>query len=244
MKKIITLLLVSFWMTPAITQTDEQTALTKQLDSLNQPIAKTWSIGIGFGVMSVPSVQVQYRFLNRFIVQGSYDLAAYNIKNIVKEVAGYPISFDFSPRLSKWTAQVFIQPLPVSWLHLQAGVAIFPNKTLTTKITTSDTIRFAGITILPGAVGNTKLTLGYNTSISPYLGVALGRPIPIRKHSVCFSAGAYYGGKFKLKTLEIDSPILTKENEENLPILERNLNRLPGHYRLIPDIKISWMYTL
>jgi hypothetical protein len=200
-----------------------------------------WSIGIGVGVTSLPSLQCTYRWNEHWAIRGEYDYLGYGYKDIpVKAKA----AIDIETRMSRFVFMAHYMPFKTDKWGILAGIAIFPSKTVAGTLHLADTLFLSEAVISPDVLGTGELRLGYTTVFAPYLGLTIGRPIPAHKNSWRLDIGAYYGGKFAVKALNIDSNVFLKENESNASVLERNFNRLPIYYRIIPDIKIVWTHAL
>jgi hypothetical protein len=220
------------------------TAQSKEVPAFQPPDTPTWSLGIGVGVTSLPSVQLTYRLRENLAIRGEYDYMGYKYELMPLQIKGVHAALDIEMRMSRWVVMVHYTPFQTKRIGLMAGIAVFPSKTVTGTLHLTDTLTFGEAVITPEVLGTGALRLGYATAFAPYLGFTIGRPIPAHKQSWRLDIGAYYGGKFAVKALTIDSNVFLKENESNASILERNFNRLPMYYRVIPDVKIAWVYSL
>jgi hypothetical protein len=208
------------------------------------PSLKQWSLGIGVGMTALPSLQATYRLSTHWAVRGEYDYMGYQYQAYPLKIRNTKASVDIEARLSRFVLMAHYTPFKADWIGITAGMAVFPRKTIAGTLHLADTLYFQEAVITPEVLGTGRLRLGFATPFAPYLGVTLGRPIPLNKSSWRLDAGAYYGGHFAVKELSVDSSLFLKENEENATVLERNFNRLPVFYRLIPDVKIAWVYAL
>lgn len=201
-----------------------------------------WSLGIGVGITTLPSLQTTYRFQKRWAIRAGYDYLSYD--KTAWSVAQDKVSLDVQVRMSKFVFLAHYLPFHTEKFGILTGFAFFPNKNLAGTLRLAQDILVNKVTITPSAVGTAFLKLGYSTPFAPYLGMTFGRPVPIGKTGWRFDIGAYYTGAFDLKQLTIDSNIFLQENESNIGVLERNLNQLPLFYRLIPDLKVVWVCRL
>jgi hypothetical protein len=212
--------------------------------ALEPTAPKKWSIGIGVGVTSLPSLQCTYRQSEHIAIRGEYDYLGYGYKDIPFQVKTVNAAFDIQIRMSRFVLMAHYMPFKTDKWGILAGVAVFPSKTVVGTLHLADTLFVKEAIITPEVLGTGQLRLGYATVFAPYLGITIGRPIPVHKNSWRVDIGAYYGGKFAVKELNIDSNVFVKDNESNASVLERNFNRLPVYYRFIPDVKVSWTRSL
>jgi hypothetical protein len=215
-----------------------------QSDTFPQTDAPTWSIGVGAGVTSLPSLQCTYAWKSQLAIRGEYDYMGYQYNAYPFKVRNTNASIDLETRLSRFVVMAHYTPFRTKNMGFLAGFAVFPKKTVSGTLHLVDTLWVGEAVITPEVLGTGQLRLGYRTVFAPYFGITIGRPIPAHKNGLRLDIGAYYGGKFAVKELNIDSNIFLEENESNATVLERNFNRLPMYYRLIPDIKLVWTHSL
>ncbi|MEN9611541.1 MAG: hypothetical protein RLZZ628_2355 [Bacteroidota bacterium] len=220
------------------------TAQSKGTPALQSPNAPAWSLGIGVGVTSLPSVQLTYRLQDKIAIRGEYDYMGYNYGGLPLQIKGAKAALDIEMRLSRFVLLAHYTPFEAKRIGFTAGIAVFPSKTVTGTLHLADTLVFGEAIVTPDVLGTGQLKLGYATAFAPYLGFTIGRPIPAHQQSLRLDIGAYYGGKFAVKALKIDSNVFLKENESNASVLERNFNRLPSYYRMIPDVKLAWTIAI
>ncbi len=229
--------------TMSTAQTVVPISASAQVTAETAPSQK-WSVGIGVGVTSLPSVQLTYRQNKHLAIRGEYDYLGYGYKDIPFQLKKVNATVDVQTRMSRFVFMAHYMPFKTENCGILAGIAVFPSKTVVGTLRLADTIFLSEAVITPEVLGTGQLRLGYATVFAPYLGITIGRPIPAHKNSWRFDIGAYYGGKFAVKELNIDSNVFGKENESNAAVLERNFNRLSVYYRFIPDIKVSWTHSL
>lgn len=223
--------------------------ITLQAVCIGQPIAvdttrpfPKWSLGVGVGITTLPSLQTTYHFRKRWSLRAGYDYMRYDQTNW--KLAEGKIAMDIAIRMSRFVLLAHYQPFRTEKFGIIAGIAFFPTKTITTTFHLAQNINWSGYLFTPAAIGTGLFKLGYQQPFAPYIGLTWGRPVPVSTSGWRFDVGSYYGGAFQLKQLTINSKIFLKENEANIGVLERNLNQLPFFYRLIPDLKIAWVYRL
>ena len=220
------------------------TAQTEATSALQSSNAHPWSLGIGVGVTSLPSVQLTYRLQENIAIRGEYNYMGYNYVGLPLQIKTAKAALDIETRLSHFVLMAHYTPFEPKWIGFTAGIAVFPSKTVTGTLHLTDTLVFGEAIVTPDVLGTGRLRLGYATCFAPYLGFTIGRPIPAHKQGLRLDIGAYYGGKFAVKALKIDSNVFLKENESNASVLERNFNRLPLYYRMIPDVKLVWTIAI
>ena len=199
----------------------------------------SWSLGVGVGITTLPSLQATYRFQKRWALRAEYNYMGYNQSSL--KLAQGRVNADVQVRLSRWALVGHYLPFRTENFGILVGLAAFPNKTVATTFSLAQKIQVDRLLITPAAVGTGFFKLGCQHNFAPYIGITFGRPVPVGASGLRLDLGTYYGGAFDFKQLTIDSKIFLKENEANIGVLERNFNRLPFYYRLIPDLKMVWV---
>lgn len=110
--------------------------------------------------------------------------------------------------------------------RLMAGALYGLNNYLTTTIYFRDNFQLNDYELTPDRVGQITGHYYTNSSLYPYVGLGLGRSIPKRRISLSLELGGYFRGA---PQIDISSTGLLEDNEQNGPVLEKNLSALKWH---------------
>jgi hypothetical protein len=238
---------------PVEKPTAKQAAEPQKTDSLlTAAFAPKMAIGLNVGLFNAPGLDFAYQFAPRWAARISFGYMSHSITD-------YP--YDYSTRQSDGTTRTttFLIDGKLNMdnvnlsgeynlgkkgrFRLMGGVMFFPKKNVQVGGSVNTSFKFNEIDVTPEDIGSGIVTLGYASKISPFIGFGVGRLFPRKRLNLSFDLGVAYMGDFKVG-IDVDPGMITKRNEENAPVFERNLNKniqnklLPtGNLRLAYRIK-------
>jgi hypothetical protein len=204
-----------------------------ELDSLkNANAMKHLSIGISAGVANVPGIDVAYKFLPHFTLRVGYGYLDYQKNNFrydinTTDVAGAPVTKSLSVSVgayfSNLSGLIEYSVGQKGRFRIIAGAAVFPQKKLTLSGEMLTEVPLNAVLLQPSDLGSGGAEISFAQKASPYLGFGIGRSTPRRRLNLSLDLGAYYMGDYRVK-ININPGVILKENEQNGPIIEKNLN--------------------
>jgi hypothetical protein len=211
------------------------------------PFQKSKAIGLNVGLLNAPGVEFAYKFAPHWAARISYGYMSYGVNNFsyttTSTTAGTPTSLLINAKANFDNINLAGEYSvgKKGRLRLIGGVAFFPKKTIEAGGSLTSSFKFNDVTITPEDIGSGTVTLGYSTKISPYLGIGIGRLIPRKRLNISFDMGAYYSGNYKVN-IDVKPGVILESNEDNAPIIERNLN--DALYKVIPSFNFRIAYKL
>jgi hypothetical protein len=202
-------------------------------DSLKRANAvKHWSLGISGGLVNVPGFDLAYKFRSHWTARLGYGYLDYGVTNYKYDIkstdaAGVVSSKTFSisaaAHLSNISGLIEYGIGPKGRFRLIGGAAYFPQKNFTASGEMLTEFELSAVTLRPADLGSGGIEVGFAQKISPYVGFGIGRTTPRRRLNLSLDFGAYYMGDYRIK-INVNPGIILKENEENGPVIEKNLN--------------------
>ncbi len=215
--------------------TDSLKKIAQQVrrDSLKRADAvRHWSLGISGGLVNVPGFDLAYKFHSHWTARLGYGYLDYGVTNYKYDIkstdaAGIVSSKTFllnaAANFSNISGLIEYGVGPKGRFRLIGGAAYFPKKNFTVSGEMLTEFELSAVTLRPSDLGSGGIEVGFAQKISPYLGFGIGRTTPRRRLNLSIDFGAYYMGDYRIK-INVNPGIILKENEENGPIIERNLN--------------------
>lgn len=181
---------------------------------VSKPLSNKFYLRLGLNYMDF-SVRNFETNLNRFEYYASVDM---DVRHSNLELLG---------ELSVWK----------DWFRLVGGAALFLSNDFNGKVGLADNFPLNDIELTPEEIGFMTGTLSFRSRVSPYVGIALGNPIPLGKLSLGLDLGVYYKGR---PTLDLDATSLLRTNVLNAEVLERNIDV----YRWWPVLNLRIAYGI
>jgi hypothetical protein len=222
------------------------------LDSLkNANALRHLSLGVSAGVTNLPGLDLAYKFLPHFTLRvgfGYFDYQKNNFryditsKNAVGETFTKSVSMNVAAHFSNASGLVEYSAGQKGRFRIIAGAAFFMQKKLTASGELMNDAELNAISLKPSDVGSGDVAISFAQKLSPYLGFGIGRATPRRRLNLSLDAGAYYMSDYRVK-ININPGVLLKENEQNGPIIEKNLNAKFLN-KVLPSLNLRMAYRL
>jgi hypothetical protein len=221
-------------------------------DSLKRSNAiRHLALGISAGFPNAPGLDLAYKFRSHWTARLGYGYLDYGVKNQTFSIsstddAGITTStsflFSVAAHISNINGLLEYGLGQKGRFRLIAGAAYFPQKKITASVEMLSELKLSAVPLRSSDVGSGDIEIGYANKVSPYFGFGIGRVIPRRRINLGLDFGAYYMGDYRVK-INVNPGFILKENEENAPIIERNLNA-HSFYKILPSGNLRLSYRL
>lgn len=210
-----------------------------------------WSLGISGGLVSVPGFDLAYKFRSHWTARLGYGYLDYGVTNYKYDIKSTDAAGAVSSKTFLLNAAAHFSNIsglieygigPKGRFRLIGGAAYFPKKNFTVSGEMLTEFELSAVTLRPSDLGSGGIEVGFAQKISPYLGFGIGRVTPRRRLNLSLDFGAYYMGDYRIK-INVNPGIILKENEENGPIIERNLNARFSN-KILPSGNLRLAYRL
>lgn len=102
-------------------------------------------------------------------------------------------------------------------LRLVAGLAYAPDNAMTFNGILADSLQFQDVLASPEEIGLISGTVQMGNKVAPYLGIGLGRAIPLKRVGISADIGTYYKGSPKVDLVATN---LLRNNVNNEEVIE------------------------
>jgi hypothetical protein len=209
------------------------------------------SADLNIGTSSMLGLNLRYQFNPKWAVRVGYSYFSYqqedmNYKMLVNESNRY-ISKLFALKIGINTTHIdLFGEYSLGWkgkFRAVAGISYMPVKQYVVGIRLKDYLMFNEVLLGTEDVGSGLMTLRFATPFSAYLGVNLGKwRLFHNQVHFGFDLGAWYMGNYSNSTLAIEPGLVLKNNEDNIHIIEKNLNKA-FYYQLYPNLNLRVAYS-
>jgi hypothetical protein len=206
-------------------------SLTSWIASARIP-SKNISVGLNLGVSNGIGLDLAYRFSGHWAAKVAYNYANFTKNdytyNIVSTSASgvvdvKTLSFDVAARFSNLAFNLEYSPSVAGRFKFISGFSYFFHNTVAVGAQAISIIRVNDVQLTSDDIGSGNVEVGFNSKVSPFVGLGFGRTFPRKRMSVNFDLGTYYKTNYKV-AIRVREGIFLAKNEENAAILTRNFN--------------------
>ena len=212
---------------------------------------KKISIGLNAGIPNGIGLDLAYRFADHWALKMGYNYADYTKNNYTYDITSRDttgikdtktLSFDVSVKLSNLALNVEYYPKSNGRLKFIGGFSYFFNNTITVGAQAISIIKVNDVLLNSDDIGSGSVQVGFNSKVSPFLGLGFGRTFPRKRIGVNFDIGTYYKTNYKV-VIHVKPGIILDRNEENETVLTRNFNE-KWYGKFWPIINLRLTYRL
>ena len=209
------------------------------------------SIGLNAGISNGIGLDLAYRFSEHWAVKVGYNYADYTKNNYTYDIISRDstgikdiktLSFDVYIKLSNMALNVEYYPKANGRLKFIGGLSYFFNNTITVGAQAISIIKVNDVLLNSDDIGSGTVQVGFNSKVSPFLGLGFGRTFPRKRIGVNFDVGTYYKTNYKV-VIHVKPGIILDRNEENEAVLTRNFNE-KWYGKFWPIINLRLTYGL
>lgn len=203
------------------------------LDSHSQQGSFSPTLGVDANVStSGLGADIYYNFMPQITAKVGYSRLRFDF-DINFRQEGLSLDTEIKYAVNSFMAGVDYQL--VKFVYVSAGIGLlrFRPKANVFPVTNTE---FGDIELSPEAVGRATVNIKNSSTISPYLGIGLGRLVPSEESRVSFAFefGAYYMGP---PQVSIDATGMLAPSSD--PHHAKQLSRQISQYRFYPVVRLS-----